>query len=683
MVQESNYGDNVGKSNLPKRRANLKRVLDIILDENHPQYTVGSEGIIFYGDENLSESTIDLATLPTARPMNRNIFQVPCIGELVEVIEYVGDEYYPSLGGDPKFTKAYYLPPVNIHNNVGSNALPVASKNRKEEDVTNSSSKPFSFQKEFKASTLSSLTSRINQYLRDLGYLSGMNTQGAPKYRIFQEWEDTGRGKNRVRTYGDYIARLDDSEENRESAERLGEYFKENPSKRPVQVFEKDLVIQGNHGSEEGQYIRFTATTPEGRNEWSNNVTDVEDDGNPTVGDPLIEMKVLSPQTIDTDGSRVLLTSNQNLQTLTPSSQRVDSLNAEYQPIEEPLDTLAKEPNIVVQPEPETDSLEDIEFDGTLNNTVVEHINIQEPQETPRTGDPVFDALDDAQDEDLLKYNEMTFEDASDWYPLDGGYYGSDFQGWNLETKGVRINDVSGYDEILSSAPKFETAHPDCLTNITSEVNSSLLYYPVLEGKTVMIAPHYPHNEQNDPSYCEFGAFRGIRADNNKWRYHFGVDVQALVPESSNSSIPLIAVDSGKVLIIRGTSRSTPNFKCIDGAGDRCGGGYGNQILLSLDSHPNYAVLYGHCKQNSTTLKEGDIVSRGDSIALMGNSGGSDGRHLHFEILYDYTNSQWTSPRNGILDIMYNKQSKRNPTLIWPEMYAGNIYNIPANRKPI
>ncbi|MFD1954623.1 peptidoglycan DD-metalloendopeptidase family protein [Paenibacillus thailandensis] len=56
--------------------------------------------------------------------------------------------------------------------------------------------------------------------------------------------------------------------------------------------------------------------------------------------------------------------------------------------------------------------------------------------------------------------------------------------------------------------------------------------------------------------------------------------------------------------------------------------GYGNTIVIN---HKNgYETLYGHLK--SFNVEEGDIVEKGDVIAVMGSTGRSTGVHLHFEI---------------------------------------------------
>jgi murein DD-endopeptidase MepM/ murein hydrolase activator NlpD len=59
--------------------------------------------------------------------------------------------------------------------------------------------------------------------------------------------------------------------------------------------------------------------------------------------------------------------------------------------------------------------------------------------------------------------------------------------------------------------------------------------------------------------------------------------------------------------------------------------GYGYHLAIN---HGNGLVtLYAHC--GKILVNEGDVVSQGDAIALVGSTGRSTGSHLHFEVLAD------------------------------------------------
>ncbi len=58
------------------------------------------------------------------------------------------------------------------------------------------------------------------------------------------------------------------------------------------------------------------------------------------------------------------------------------------------------------------------------------------------------------------------------------------------------------------------------------------------------------------------------------------------------------------------------------------GGGYGNHVIIS---HGNgIETLYGHCTSLNVTV--GQYVEQGQVIATVGNTGNSQGNHLHLEI---------------------------------------------------
>ncbi len=65
--------------------------------------------------------------------------------------------------------------------------------------------------------------------------------------------------------------------------------------------------------------------------------------------------------------------------------------------------------------------------------------------------------------------------------------------------------------------------------------------------------------------------------------------------------------------------------------------GYGN--LVEVNHGNGYKTRYAHCKELNVAL--GDIVRKGDVVALMGSTGRSTGPHVHFEV---YKNGRTVDP---------------------------------------
>ena len=57
----------------------------------------------------------------------------------------------------------------------------------------------------------------------------------------------------------------------------------------------------------------------------------------------------------------------------------------------------------------------------------------------------------------------------------------------------------------------------------------------------------------------------------------------------------------------------------------------GNRVILKI--RDGVYVLYAHLKQGSLTVKEGDVVKRGQTIAEVGNSGNTSEAHLHCHLM--------------------------------------------------
>jgi len=76
--------------------------------------------------------------------------------------------------------------------------------------------------------------------------------------------------------------------------------------------------------------------------------------------------------------------------------------------------------------------------------------------------------------------------------------------------------------------------------------------------------------------------------------------------------------------------RGTPVYATADGIVEFSGreGAFGNLVILQHNF--GFKTYYGHL--DKLNVKPGDLIAKGDMIALSGNSGRSTGPHLHYEV---------------------------------------------------
>ncbi len=93
---------------------------------------------------------------------------------------------------------------------------------------------------------------------------------------------------------------------------------------------------------------------------------------------------------------------------------------------------------------------------------------------------------------------------------------------------------------------------------------------------------------------------------------HKGIDISS----AGVYGKPIVAADSGKVMMAGWGNYGTGY------------GGYGN--VVAIDHGGGYSTLYAH--RSSVAASKGQTVKKGQVIAYVGNTGDSQGAHLHFEI---------------------------------------------------
>jgi murein DD-endopeptidase MepM/ murein hydrolase activator NlpD len=133
-----------------------------------------------------------------------------------------------------------------------------------------------------------------------------------------------------------------------------------------------------------------------------------------------------------------------------------------------------------------------------------------------------------------------------------------------------------------------------------------------VRSTTIEVAPHTPAAAGDHPfpiagpyswggSGSRFGAARSGHR-------HQGQDLAA------SEGIPLVAVAAGTI-----------SWRAYQA------GGAGHYLVLDSAAE-DYNYVYMHLQSGSLLVGKGDVVTAGQHIANVGNSGSSSGPHLHFEI---------------------------------------------------
>jgi len=106
----------------------------------------------------------------------------------------------------------------------------------------------------------------------------------------------------------------------------------------------------------------------------------------------------------------------------------------------------------------------------------------------------------------------------------------------------------------------------------------------------------------------------GTRADN-----HGGTDFKLVIGSE------IYAAHDGIVTYVANGYDNNGYY----GFGGKTMASYGNCVMIEYNNG-KFCTLYAHCTE--VLVKEGEHVSQGQLIAKSGNSGSSDGPHLHFEL---------------------------------------------------
>lgn len=161
---------------------------------------------------------------------------------------------------------------------------------------------------------------------------------------------------------------------------------------------------------------------------------------------------------------------------------------------------------------------------------------------------------------------------------------------------------------------------------------------------------------------------------------HYGVDITGV----KGNNYELISICNGKVVATSADLWWYAGTNFIDrnqrrtSQGSKDGGGYGNYIVIQ-DSSNGKCFMYAHLKAGSITLKNGDTVTKGQKIGVMGSSGDSGHMHLHFEVR---KNKNAIVGANGCYIVSktgYNKETENPVDYIGEAPVSKEIENVKPN----
>lgn len=107
---------------------------------------------------------------------------------------------------------------------------------------------------------------------------------------------------------------------------------------------------------------------------------------------------------------------------------------------------------------------------------------------------------------------------------------------------------------------------------------------------------------------------------------------------------------------------------------DGSGGNY-----IRIDHGHGCMTLYKHLAKGTQTVKTGDIVKAGQILAVMGNTGHSTGRHLHFDVEINGVRVDPLPYLTGAASIgekTLNGQRGANPKPVWPTKPDAQIKSL-------
>ena len=190
--------------------------------------------------------------------------------------------------------------------------------------------------------------------------------------------------------------------------------------------------------------------------------------------------------------------------------------------------------------------------------------------------------------------------------------------------------DLTAPPDTTVAAPDLEPAAPPpaCLqfTSTTQESSPIQTVGQLYQGKLLPQGYETLSWSHPAPQSSWVAAFSGSPGSKAS---HEGVDY--VNDTGASATIPIKAAAAGTVVYVRsGCPSSAPTG--YNTSARECGAGWGNHIVI--DHGQGIFTRYAHLKPGSIPASSlvGQSVAGGQQIALMGNTGRSNVRHLHFEL---------------------------------------------------
>lgn len=177
------------------------------------------------------------------------------------------------------------------------------------------------------------------------------------------------------------------------------------------------------------------------------------------------------------------------------------------------------------------------------------------------------------------------------------------------DTEANPQNSVARQRQFATSSP---LASPSTVRDLAALSTQSISTHSINQPEIPPLAAATTYLPEAEPSRPVFNGYdwpaQGVITSGFGWRWgrmHNGIDIAAPI------GTPIVAAADGVVI-----------------ASEWHSGGYGN--LVEIEHPDGSTTLYAHNSENRVYV--GQVVKKGELIALMGSTGYSTGSHLHFEV---------------------------------------------------